>query len=576
MKHWQPIYDIAQLCSLKGIQQAILCPGSRSAPLTIAFAQHPKITARTTSDERSAAFVALGISQQTNMPAVLVCTSGSAAYNFAPAIAEAFFQQIPLIVFTADRPSEWVDQLDGQTIRQNNIYGNHVKKSFDLPQDYDHPDSQWQINRLINEAINLAQEFPKGPVHINAPFREPLYPSKGETITFSKEVRVIDSTAAIHTLSEDSINRFQKKLAAYNKVIVVGGQNDHDERLLKSIDKFCKNQNSPLIGDVISNLHSIKSVIRHADAFLGQASESIKKTLQPDLLITFGKSVISKQLKQFLRKYQPKEHWHIQSSGYVPDTFQKLSHIVPLEPQFFFDEFSTVKSYSDFETQKKKNYSKLWEVEEHRIERPVEDFFLTPSLSELHLVRELIRSLPVRCNLHLANSMSVRYANIIGLAANNKGIHVFCNRGTSGIDGCTSTAVGHSLTSEIPNILITGDVAFFYDRNAFWHNYSLPNLRVVVLNNHGGIIFSMIDGPGNSSESAEYFVTNQKLTAKNLSTEFGFDYLKIDNLRKVKNSIEDFFEFSGRTKVLEIETDKELTKKIVDDFITTIKKVYEA
>ena len=576
MKHWQPIYDIAQLCSLKGIQQAILCPGSRSAPLTLAFAQHPKITTRTISDERSAAFVALGISQQTTMPAVLVCTSGSAAYNFAPAIAEAFFQQIPLVVFTADRPSEWVDQLDGQTIRQNNIYGNHVKKSFDLPQEYDQPDSQWQINRLINEAINLAQEFPKGPVHINAPFREPLYPSKGETINFTKDIRVIDSTSSIHTLSEDSINRLEKKLAAYNKVIVVGGQNDHDERLLKSIEKFCKNQNSPIIGDVISNLHSIKSVMRHADVFLGQASESIKKTLQPDLLITFGKSVISKQLKQFLRKYQAKEHWHIQSSGYVPDTFQKLTHIVPLEPQFFFNEFSTVKSYSDFETQKKKNYFKLWEVEEHRIERPMEAFLSTPSLSELHLVRELIRSLPVRCNLHLANSMSVRYANIIGLEATNKGIHVFSNRGTSGIDGCTSTVVGHALTSEIPNILITGDVAFFYDRNAFWHNYSLPNLRVVVLNNHGGIIFNIIDGPGNSSESAEYFVTNQKLTAKNLSTEFDFEYLKIDNLRKVKNSIQDFFEFSGRTKILEIETDKELTKKLFDDFITTIKKVYEA
>jgi len=576
MKHWQPIYDIAQLCSLKGIQQAILCPGSRSAPLTLAFAQHPKITARTISDERSAAFVALGISQQTNMPAVLVCTSGSAAYNFAPAIAEAFFQQIPLIVFTADRPSEWIDQLDGQTIRQNNIYGNHVKKSFDLPQEYNHPDNHWQINRIINEAINLAQEFPKGPVHINAPFREPLYPSKGETINFSKEIRVLDSVSSLHTLSEDSIIRFQKKLAAFNKVIVVGGQNDHDERLLKSLDKFCKNQNSPLIGDVISNLHSIKSSIRHADVFLGQASESIKKTLQPDLLITFGKSVISKQLKQFLRKYQPNEHWHIQPNGYVPDTFQKLTHIVPLEPQFFFNEFSAVKSYSDFETQKKKNYFKLWEVEEHRIERPMEDFFSNPSLSELHLVRELIRSLPVRCNLHLANSMSVRYANIIGLEANNKGIHVFSNRGTSGIDGCTSTATGHALTSEIPNILLTGDVAFFYDRNAFWHNYPLPNLRIVVLNNHGGIIFSMIDGPGNSADSAEYFVTNQKLTAKNLSTEFDFDYLKIDNLRKVKNSIQDFFEFSGRTKILEIETDKELSKKLFDNFITTIKKVYEA
>ena len=576
MKHWQPIYDIAQLCSLKVIQQAVLCPGSRSAPLTLAFAQHPKITTRTMSDERSAAFVALGVSQQTDMPAVLVCTSGSAAYNFAPAVAEAFFQQIPLIVFTADRPSEWIDQLDGQTIRQKNIYGTHVKKSFDLPQEYEQADNRWHINRMMNEAINLAQEFPKGPVHINAPFREPLYPSKEETINFSREIRVIDSLPVTNSLSTDSINSLQKKLAAFNKVMVVSGQHDHDERLIKSVDKFCKNQNSPLIGDVISNLHSIKYAIRHADVFLGQASESIKKSLQPDLLITFGKSVISKHLKQFIRLYQPKEHWHIQPSGYVPDTFQKLTHIVSVEPQFFFNEFSSVKSYSDFESQKKKNYFKLWEIEEHRIECTMETFFSASSLGELHLVRELIQSLPVRCNLHLANSMSVRYANIIGLEATRKGIHVFSNRGTSGIDGCTSTAVGHTLTSEIPNILITGDVAFFYDRNAFWHNYPLPNLRVVVLNNHGGIIFSMIDGPENFSEAAEYFVTNQRLTAKNLSAEFDFDYLKLDNLRKLKNTIQDFFEFDGRTKILEIETDKDLNKKLFDDFITTIKKVYEA
>ena len=576
MNRYQPIYDIAQLCSIKGIQQAILCPGSRSAPLTLAFAQHPKITTRTISDERSAAFVALGISQQTRMPAVLVCTSGSAAYNFAPAIAEAFFQQIPLIVLTADRPSEWIDQMDGQTIRQKNIYGTHVKKSFDLPQEYEHADNRWHINRIVNEAINLAQEFPNGPVHINAPFREPLYPTKGETINFSLEIKTIEASPVANSLSVDLINNLQKKLGAFTKVMVVSGQHDHDERLLKSLDKFCKNQNTPLIGDVISNLHSIKYCVRHADVFLGQASESIKKSLQPELLITFGKSVISKQLKQFIRQHQPKEHWHIQPGGYVADTFQSLTLTVHVEPYVFFTELSLTKSTLNFESQKKENYSKLWEAEEHRIERPMESFFSPSSLGELHLVREIIKSLPVRCNLHLANSMSVRYANIIGMEAVRKGIHVFSNRGTSGIDGCTSTAVGHSLTSEIPNILITGDVAFFYDRNAFWNNYPLPNLRVVVLNNHGGIIFSMIDGPGNSSEAAEYFVTDQKLTAKNLCIEYDFDYLKLDNLRKVKNTLQDFFDFDGRTKILEIETEQELNKKLFNDFISTIKKVYEA
>jgi len=172
--------------------------------------------------------------------------------------------------------------------------------------------------------------------------------------------------------------------------------------------------------------------------------------------------------------------------------------------------------------------------------------------------------------------MTVRYANIIGLEASRKGIHVFSNRGTSGIDGCTSTAAGHALTSEVPNFLITGDMAFFYDRNAFWHNYTMANLHVIVLNNHGGIIFNMIDGPRDLPESAEYFVTHQKLTAKNLCNEFDFDYLKLDNLKKVKNTIGDFLEFNGRTRILEIDSTQDLNKKLFDDFKNAIKKVYEA
>ena len=576
MKYWQPIYNIAQLCSVKGLHHAILCPGSRSAPLVLAFARHPKINTRTFSDERSAAFIALGMAQQTNMPTILVCTSGSAAYNFAPAIAEAYFQQIPLLVFTADRPSEWIDQLDGQTIRQKNIYGPHVKKSYDLPQDYEHSDSQWQVNRIVNEAINLSQEFPKGPVHINAPFREPLYPAKDETYSYNPEVRVIESSITINSQAPTTIESFLNKLSSYTKVLIVAGQHDNDEKLQKSIEKFSKNHNSPVLAEIISNLHSVKNTIKHADIFLGLSTDSLKKSLQPELLITFGKSIISKQVKLFLRQHQPKEHWHIQPGGYSADTFQSLSHTIHMTAEIFFDDMCLSKNATNFEHQKRSNYVRIWEAEEHRIEKPMQTFFLTPTLGELHIVREIVQALPLRCNLHLANSMSVRYANIIGLEASKKGIHVFSNRGTSGIDGCSSTAVGHALSSEVPNFLITGDIAFFYDRNAYWHNYPMPNLHIMLLNNHGGVIFNMIDGPANLPESKEYFITNQRLSAKQLAAEFDFDYLKLDNLRKIKNTINDFFEFNGRTKVLEIETDADLNRKIVDDFRNTIKKEYEA
>ncbi len=576
MVNYQPIYDIAELCSQKGISHAILCPGSRCAPLTLAFARHPDITTRSISDERSAGFIALGISHQTKVPAVLLCTSGSATYNFSPAVAEAFYQQIPLLVFTADRPKEWIDQSDGQTINQTGIYSSHCKKSFDLPQDYHHPDAHWHINRIVNEAINLAKEFPQGPVHINAPFREPLYPSSSESIIFSKASRVIESLECDRKLSEKETQEIRNNLVPFRKILVVAGQDDFNENLIKAVEKFAKQNNAALVGDVISNFHSLSQTIRYADSFLAHCGESVKQSLQPELLLTFGKSVISKNLKIFLRHYRPQQHWHIQTSGSVVDTFQTLTKVIRSTPRNFFGSLVSENAASDFETQKKANFVSLWEAEEHRTERSVRNFFSSPLLSELAIIRDVLKALPQRCNLHLANSMSVRYANFIGLETGKKGIHVFANRGTSGIDGCTSTAVGHALTSDVPNFLITGDMAFFYDRNAFWNNYPIPNLRVIVLNNHGGIIFSMIDGPGNLPEQQEYFVTHQKLTAKNLAEEFGFDYLKLDSSKKLKNVLKDFLDFDGKTKILEIESDQQLTLEQFAKFKMEIKKGYEA
>ena len=572
----QPIYDIAEICAQQGVTNSIVCPGSRCAPLTLAFARHPDIICRTFSDERSACFVALGIAQQTQAPVSVVCTSGSAAYNFAPAIAEAFFQETPLLIFTADRPAEWIDQWDGQTIRQNNIFGAHVKKSYTLPQEYDGSDASWHIQRIVNEAITLSQEFPKGPVHINVPLREPLYPGKDEKITFSKVKKIVSVTPSSLELTQADKGALYKSLSKYTKILVVGGQQLFHEAEAKSIGRFCKNNHAALVGDVISNLHSLPETVRHADTFLGQCIDSVKLSLAPELLITFGKSVISKNLKQFLRKYKPTEHWHIQPQGITADPFQSLTRLIHCSPQNFFESLQTSGNIEAFTDQKKENYTRLWQAEESRTLRTMKNYFIEARFTEFHVLKELISSMPARCNLHLANSMTVRYANFIGLTEKNKGLRVFANRGTSGIDGCTSTSVGHALSSKVPNILITGDMAFFYDRNAFWHNYQLANLHVVVVNNHGGVIFNLIDGPGNLVEKDEYFITNQKLTASHLATEFGFDYLKIDSLKKVKNTLKDFFEFEGRTKILEMNSDQKTSRETFEQFKNTIKESYEA
>ncbi|SHH78167.1 2-succinyl-5-enolpyruvyl-6-hydroxy-3-cyclohexene-1-carboxylate synthase [Chryseolinea serpens] len=571
----QPLYDIAELCAKKRLTQAILCPGSRCAPLTLSFARHKKIQTRTISDERSAGFIALGIAQHTKLPTVLVCTSGTAAYNFAPAVAEAYFSETPLLIFTADRPAEWIAQQDGQTIHQPGIYGQHVKKTFQLPQEYEHADSQWAINRIVNEAINLSLQEPQGPVHINAPFREPLYPQKDEVIGFSENVRVIEDFAPAFGLTEEQKRTLSAAWPTFNNVLIVAGQQHDDTNGVSSLANFFHTHNIPIVGDIISNVHAIEKVVRHADVFLGQASAAVKKTLQPDLLITFGQSVISKNLKLFLRDFAPKAHWHIQPAGIVADSFKSITQVFHTTPPSFFNFLSTLQSTDSFKQQKQENFNKFWEVEERRAVRTLDEFFPQQELAELEVVREVIHQLPPDANLHLANSMSVRYANFIGLTAAQKDIHVFANRGTSGIDGCTSTAVGHALVSARPNVLITGDLAFFYDRNAFWHNYPLPNLRVVLLNNHGGVIFKMIDGPGTMPESDEYFITQQKLNARKLCEEFGFEHLKLDNKRKVKNLLKDFFEPDGKTKVLELESDGVLNKAIFDHLKQKIHKSYE-
>jgi 2-succinyl-5-enolpyruvyl-6-hydroxy-3-cyclohexene-1-carboxylate synthase len=567
---YQPIFDIATLCVRKKVTQVVMCPGSRCAPLTLAFTRTKGIKARTFSDERSAGFIGLGIAQNTSEPTVLLCTSGTAAYNFAPAVAEAYFSHTPLIIFTADRPAEWIAQQDGQTIFQSEIYGKHVKKSFHLPVDYDHPDSQWAINRTINEAINLSRQHPMGPVHINAPFREPLYPSGGEMMKPSDFVRIIEDHLPVLGLGDNEKKLIQHTLSAGKKILLVVGQHGKDPALTGIIHEIISTLSIPVAGDIISNIHGSDNVLLHTDLFLGQATDKVKSSLRPDLLITFGKSLISKNLKIFLRKYQPGEHWHIQTGGVVADTFKNVTRVFHCDPADFLGVIASV-NFKPEEDQKK--YQERWLKEERNATTRVHKF-VSGSLSELEVVREVIQHLPAGSNLHLANSMSVRYANFIGLDGSQKNIHVHSNRGTSGIDGCTSTAVGHAINSESMHVLITGDVAFFYDRNAFWHNYDIPNLRVLLLNNHGGVIFNMIDGPASQPEAAEYFITRQKLNASNLCSEFRFEYLHLDKKENTTNLVAEFVKDNGRLKVLEVESDVHHNRKIFDQLKQTIKKNY--
>lgn len=550
-----PIVNFINILAKKGVKNAIISPGSRNAPLTIALVRHPEIETKSISDERSAAFIALGMAQNLKEPVAICCTSGSAAYNYAPAVAEAFFQEIPLIILTADRPKEWIHQNDGQTIYQTDIFGKHVKKSFEIGADYSHPDSIWQIERTINDAVNLAKIEPCGPVHINIPLREPFYPLENEEIDFGINSRIIELIPNERNLSKETWHQLLHQFQEFDNILIAGGQADKDHELASILQKLQDEFQVVCIGDSISNM-GFEAIAKH-DLFLKVEAENLK----PDLLITYGKSFISKGLKTFLRKNKAIEHWHLQINDHLIDTFQSLTKIIPIKPIDFFTKLYEDLDFEQFrngEIERDETFKNDWFAQERKANIYLERFFIDEihqqEFNEFFAIKYLMDRLPANCQLHLANSMSVRYANYIGVSP-DKNIEIFANRGTSGIDGCVSTAVGAALSTDKLVFLLVGDVAFFYDRNGLWNRYLPNNLRIILLNNHGGGIFRMIDGPSKQPELNDYFETLQTMNAQNTAIDAEMEYFKVLNINDLEKYSLEILDKNGKSKLLEIETD---------------------
>jgi 2-succinyl-5-enolpyruvyl-6-hydroxy-3-cyclohexene-1-carboxylate synthase len=630
----QAVHNIPEICAQLGITDVVLSPGSRCAPLTIAFARHPGIAVRTVPDERAAAFIALGLAQAQRRAVALVCTSGTAGLNYAPAVAEAYFQQIPLVLFTADRPPEWIDQLDGQTIRQTDLYGAHAKGSFTFPADTTHADAQWHATRMVSEAIGLAQQFPAGPVQVNVPLREPFYPKQGEELQFGP-VKVTRELPGRPQLPTAVMQELHEALRSTSRVLVVAGQHPADTELLLALQQFAATHQVPVVGDLIANLHlpaapsydqRLRPLGRH-DVFMAVPEPGLKEALKPELLITFGQSLISKALKLYLRNARPTQHWHVQPAGPVADTFQALTKVVRMEPVDFFTALSvekpsatnsimvsapavpgsipggTTPNHSTAQdatrvaprpqplgepvrlswptpdaNPAKAAYLKPWLAAESWATNFLHEFTQQPHqpFNEFTAIYHALQHLPARTALHLANSMAVRYANILGVPA-GRAVEIFANRGTSGIDGCTSTAVGAALAQPgRPVVLLTGDVAFFYDRNAFWHNYPTPNLRVVLLNNHAGGIFRLIDGPRQQPELEEFFETRQPLRAENTARDFGLGYFAVSTFAELESVLPVFFAAETGASLLEITTDSATNAEFFEHYRALVRTSFSS
>ena len=337
---------------------------------------------------------------------------------------------------------------------------------------------------------------------------------------------------------------------------------------LEAIGEFAASKHVPIIGDIISNMHGMTNNLSLADVVLGGQDAKTQESLKPDLLITFGKSIISKNLTLLIRKYQPKAHWHIQQDGYAPDTYQSLTKIVPM------DITGLLKSIQDIVAKGPLPYLQLWTSLQKKAAAFIPEFVSSQSYNELGAFFAIFDNLPLACDIHLANSMPVRWANLYGLGHTRQQVEIFCNRGTSGIDGCTSTALGSALKSDKTTLIITGDMALFYDRNAFWNKYVPDNLRVIVLNNHGSGIFDIIDGPSAQPEHKEYFITNQPLSAKPLAEEFGLKYYHCKSVEGLSKGLDKFWIRDGNAKILEIETDIAENTKILKKLKQEIKGIW--
>lgn len=528
----------------KEIQHIVISPGSRNAPLTIGFTNQDNFKCYSIADERCAAFFALGLAQQLQKPVAVVCTSGSALLNYYPAVAEAFYSQIPLLVVSADRPQSKIDIGDGQTIRQENVFANHIVFSANLTEN-----ASEKNDNLIVSAIETAISQ-KGPAHINVPFEEPLYETLLEP-TYIPKTFVSNNEKAIFNLDAKFVSAWH---SAKKKLILVGEllPNSIEQ---KYIELLAQDENVLVLLEKTSNLHH-PTFIDRIDTLVTTFSEEDKLNFQPDILLTFGGMVVSKRIKALLRSYKPKQHWHVDelraydTFGCLSEHFQtNISHFFS---QIFIENHTTASEYNS-------NFLTIWK---NRLVKH-DNYISQIPFSDYKVFDFLSQHLPGNIQLQVSNSSPIRYIQLVNI---HKTIEVFCNRGTSGIDGSTSTAIGAAVANKKPTILITGDISFLYDSNALWNNYIPKNFKIILINNSGGGIFRILPGHQENETFNTFFETSHHLTAEHLAKMYQFKYTSVKDENELELVWNSFISDETAPAILEIFTPEKVNNAILLDY----------
>ena len=546
------IQILAHILQEYDIHNIAISPGSRNAPIAIHFSEMENMKCYSIVDERSAGFVALGMAKSIKKPIALSCTSGSAVVNYYPAIVEAFYSNIPLLILTADRPKEFIDIFDGQTIRQENIFQQHSYGSFNLLEDNE-IDADSRNFDTIKKAVRTCIEK-QGPVHINIPLNEPLYQYSSKIPNFPTVKK---------QLPKRKYQLQQKLITEWNdskKILILAGTLDKNPQLEKLLEQFAKNHSAVILTEINSNLHH-KDFFSHIDRYLSSFNEEDYDTFSPDLLITIGQNVVSKRIKEFLRNKKIAKHWHIDPYWH-PDTYFSLTEKINTSPELFFSQLISKISLEP------NDYHNIWNMKKEKLELKHQEYAQSIKFSDFKIYDILRNKIPNEYHIHLSNSSIIRYAQLFDF----KEHHTFyCNRGANGIDGSTSTAMGFAMVSTRPTLLITGDLSFFYDINGLWNQYIPSQTRIIIINNGGGDIFRIIPGPDSSNAIDKLIATQHNKNAKYFAKAFDFEYSSVDNQNDFELSLTTFFTPSSLPKILEINTSKIDNAQVLRNYFNSLK-----
>jgi 2-succinyl-5-enolpyruvyl-6-hydroxy-3-cyclohexene-1-carboxylate synthase len=566
-------------CERFGFNNVVISPGSRNTPLAIGFASNPVFSCYSIIDERSA-----GFSQQSKTPTVLVCTSGSALLNYYPAISEAFFSEIPLIIISADRPEYKINIGDGQTIFQQKVFEKNILDSVTLKQDVNHNSSeilksnlqkilsspseknilkqqktiQSYNERTIVSVFNKTKLYSK-PVHVNVPFEEPLY-HFNETPTVSLNLSPKTSPVKLQKLH---FNDYLKK--KYSKIMVLVGCSSPGILSKYIINKISLCDNIIVLKETTSNL-SHKSFFGKIDQLIAPIElqnnrNELFEELKPDLLITIGGMIVSKKVKTMLREHRPESHIHVGMNNPNDTFYCDVIHCKNLPDTFFGEVLERLNTLS--------SYKKMWEEISFQRAAFHKKFISKIPFCDLKVFSILESRISSKYSVQVSNSSAIRYMQLFDQTPSST---VFCNRGTSGIDGSTSTAIGASVSLKSPTLLITGDLSFFYDSNGLWNDYIKNTFRIILINNSGGGIFKILPGYRDDLFHEKFIETRHGFSAKHLAKMHGFKYSKVSGSIGLKFALTSFFKTSSRPKLLEINTNSSLSSKILKNYFINLKK----